>query len=100
MRELARRSVDLTYLDVQAIRGVIRLYGRVRMARSVVGGDIDSEMYKIVEIIRRIPEVRDVVDESTHEKRAVRVAAARRRRKVLEAMEEEEKVVRSGELGD
>jgi len=60
MREFARRSLDTRFLDVYCNKGIVRLGGRVSRMR---GADLDIREYfaKVVEIIRRIREVRDVV---------------------------------------
>jgi len=60
MREFARRSIDTRFMDIFCNKGVVRLGGRVSASR---GANVDIGEYfpKIIEIIRRIPEVRDVI---------------------------------------
>jgi len=62
MREFARRSLDTRYLDVFCNKGVVRLSGRVMKER---GADFDLREYfaKVCEVLRRIPEVRDVISD-------------------------------------
>ncbi len=62
MREFARRSIDTRFMDVYCNRGIVRLGGRVSIIR---GSNVDLREYfpKVIEIIRRMPEVRDVVSD-------------------------------------
>ena len=62
MREFARRSLDTRFMDCYCSKGVIRLSGRVSAER---GTAVNLKEYfaKVCEIVRRIPEVRDVVSD-------------------------------------
>jgi len=61
-REFARRSIDTTFMDIYCNKGVVRLGGTVRALR---GGPTNMQDYlqTVIEVIRRFPEVREVINE-------------------------------------
>ncbi|MFQ6132462.1 MAG: hypothetical protein ACE5R4_10535 [Armatimonadota bacterium] len=63
MREIARRNVDSSRLDVEAIGDVVYLRGRLRPLRSQRGKiDMQKELETIKDNIMRLRGVRDVSD--------------------------------------
>ncbi|MBI3923612.1 MAG: BON domain-containing protein [Armatimonadetes bacterium] len=62
-RTLARKSVDLSDLQISCSRGIVTLGGAIKEPREFRGHlDMKDEMSSILELIRRIPGVRDVVN--------------------------------------
>ena len=61
-REVVKRHVDITWLVIKVIDRVCYLSGRLRNVR---GMDIDlkGELEIIIEIVKKIPGIRDVVNE-------------------------------------
>ena len=61
-REISRRYIDATKLDVKAIHGVVYLRGSIRKIR---GHDVDlkQELQIIHRVLRGKPEIRDVIME-------------------------------------
>lgn len=70
-REISRRYVDSTNIDVRVIHGVVYLRGYMQPLR---GYDIDlrEELEIILRIIRMRPGIRDVVSEVDLEKPGLR----------------------------
>jgi len=63
IREIARRSVDSSRLNVEAMGDVVYLRGRLRPLRGQRGKiDMKKELEIIKENILRLPGVRDVSD--------------------------------------
>ena len=63
-REIARRPVDSSYLDVHVTHGVVYLRGRMEKIRGYYEDfDLHEELVVIVKILRQKPGVRDVVCE-------------------------------------
>jgi hypothetical protein len=60
LREISKRHIDTTLMDVHVMHGVVYLRGTVRKIR---GHDFDlkAEMELIRRILRQKPEIRDVV---------------------------------------
>lgn len=65
LREINKRRVDTTLLDVHAIHGVIYIRGVVRRLRGY-DFDLKAEMEIIRRILHQKPGVRDVVIEVTY----------------------------------
>lgn len=63
-REISRRNIDTTLLDVHVHHGVVYLRGTVKTMR---GHDIDlkHELQIICHMLRARPDIRDVVNEVT-----------------------------------
>jgi hypothetical protein len=62
LREFARRSLDTRFLDVFCSKGVVRLSGRVTASRAA-NVNLKEYFATITEVLRRIPEVRDVLSD-------------------------------------
>lgn len=63
-REIAKRNVDITNLDVHVIRGVVYLRGVIRKIRGY-DYDLKQELEIICRILRQKPGIRDVISEVT-----------------------------------
>ncbi|MCC6444406.1 MAG: BON domain-containing protein [Armatimonadetes bacterium] len=61
-REISRRYVDSSQVDVKAIHGVVYLRGVVRPLRNVAV-DLQQEIEIIQRILRNKPGIRDVINE-------------------------------------
>jgi hypothetical protein len=60
-RELVRRYVDLSRVEVRVIHGVCYIRGEMRKLRTHPEIDLDHEAEVIRKLIRQMPQVRDVV---------------------------------------
>jgi hypothetical protein len=60
-RELTRRYVDFSMVDVRVIHGVCYLRGTMRQLRSHPEVDLETEAEVIRKILRQKPGIRDVV---------------------------------------
>ncbi|MEI6512376.1 MAG: hypothetical protein WCO51_03775 [bacterium] len=67
-REITKRAIDSSLLDVHAMHGVVYLRGRLGI---LTGHDIDlrQEMEKILHTIRLKPGVREVIAEIEYPKK-------------------------------
>ncbi len=63
-REIGRRRVDASMVDVKAIHGVVYLRGVLRPLRGMAI-DLTQEVELIERILRNKPGVRDVINEMT-----------------------------------
>lgn len=61
MRELNRRYVDISQLDVRVIHGVVYLRGILKRLRTHPEIDLEREAELIRKILRQRPEVRGIV---------------------------------------
>lgn len=61
MRELNRRYVDTSQLDVRVIHGVVYLRGILKRLRTHPEIDLEREAELIRKILRQRPEVRGIV---------------------------------------
>ena len=59
-REIGRRYIDASRLDVKAVHGVVYLRGSIRKLRGHEA-DLDHELQVINRVLRGKPGVRDVV---------------------------------------
>lgn len=59
-REISRRFIDITKLDIKAMRGVVYLRGQIKKLR---GHDVDlkHEMEVIRRVLHSKPGIRDVI---------------------------------------
>jgi len=62
-REIARRYVDSSQIDVRVMHGVVYMRGPIRLLRSHPEVDLSEEISIIERILRRLPGIRDVVNE-------------------------------------
>ena len=63
-REIARRPVDSSYLEVHVTHGVVYLRGRIEKIRGYYEDlDLHEELTTIVKVLRQKPGIRDVVCE-------------------------------------
>ena len=60
-REISRRYIDASMLDVRVIHGVAYLRGVLRHLRTHPDVDLEAEAEIIRKILRRNPAIRDVV---------------------------------------
>lgn len=61
-RELVKRCIDISLLDVRVTHGVVYLRGTVRRIRGY-DFDLEREMAIIYNILRQKPGIRDVVSD-------------------------------------
>ena len=61
-REISKRHIDLTMIDVHVMHGVVYLRGTVRQNRGQ-NLDLRHEFQVIAHILRGCPGIRDVVNE-------------------------------------
>lgn len=60
-RTLARKEVDMALMDINCLSGIVNLSGTLRAMRGFHGRlDLDEELGSIMDLIRRIPGVKDV----------------------------------------
>jgi hypothetical protein len=63
-REIAKRPVDSSYLDVHVTHGVVYLRGRMEKIRGYYEDlDLHEELIVIIKVLRQKPGIRDVVCE-------------------------------------
>jgi osmotically-inducible protein OsmY len=62
-REVSRRYVDTSKLDVRVMHGVVYLRGTISSLRSHPDVDVSEEIQIIERIIRQRPGIRDVINE-------------------------------------
>ncbi len=60
LREIARRPIDYSQLQIQAINGIVRMTGVLRPIRGNVV-DMDKELRVIIDSLERLPKVKEVV---------------------------------------
>ncbi|NLN76137.1 MAG: BON domain-containing protein [Armatimonadetes bacterium] len=61
LRDISKRPLDISRLNVHVMRGVVHLTGRVDKVRGNAGFlDLQEEMNIVVRILRQKPGVRDV----------------------------------------
>ncbi len=60
MREIARRPIDYSQLQIQAINGIVRMAGVLRPIRGNVV-DMNRELRIIIDSLERLPKVKEVV---------------------------------------
>jgi len=61
-RELIKRGIDISYMDVRVSHGVVYLRGIVRKMRGM-DFDLEREMAIICNILRQKPGIRQVVND-------------------------------------
>lgn len=62
-RLLARKAADLSLMEITCAKGVVTLTGEIRAPRGFKGKiDLREELEDIIELIRRMPEVKDVLN--------------------------------------
>lgn len=59
-KELARRPIDISLLNIQYLHGIVRLSGQVKAMRGHEM-DLKAEMELIAKILKQRPGIRDVV---------------------------------------
>jgi hypothetical protein len=64
MREISKRPIDSTLLNVHVSHGVVYLRGVARKLRNVET-DMEQEMQIICRILRQTPGIREVINEVT-----------------------------------
>lgn len=62
-RDISRRYVDSTNVDVRVMHGVVYLRGRLDYLRGYENIDLREEIEIIIRILRQRPGIRDVVNE-------------------------------------
>lgn len=62
-REISRRYVDSTQLDVRVMHGIVYMRGKIMGLRSHPEVDLTEEILVIERILRQRPGIRDVVNE-------------------------------------
>ncbi len=61
-RVLARKIADMTEMEITCTRGVVHLSGRLKEPRGFKGRlNLQEELDSIVEMVRRVPGVKDVM---------------------------------------
>jgi hypothetical protein len=61
-RQLARKTVDMSELEINCTRAVVQLSGKLKEPRGFKGRmNLQEELESIIELIRRIPEVKDII---------------------------------------
>lgn len=70
-REISRRYVDSTRLDVRVMHGVVYLRGSIGSLRSHPDVDLTEEILIIERIIRQRPGIRDVINEIEFERESM-----------------------------
>lgn len=61
LREIARHPVDITYLDVYVIQGVVHIGGKLQKLRGYYEDlDLEEELKGIIRLLRLRPGVTDV----------------------------------------
>ena len=63
LREISKRQIDISALDVHASHGVLYLRGRVDQLRGQTELDLEREIHTILRVLKQKPGVRDVVCE-------------------------------------
>ncbi|NCO35450.1 MAG: hypothetical protein AUJ92_17705 [Armatimonadetes bacterium CG2_30_59_28] len=73
-RILARKTADMTEMEITCVRGVVQLSGKLKEPRGFRGRlDLKDELESIMDMIRRFPEVRDVTSTVQIEGQSFRV---------------------------
>lgn len=62
-REISRRYIDATNVDVRVIHGVVYLKGYIETLRTHQSTNLSDEMEIILRILRTRPGIRDVINE-------------------------------------
>jgi len=60
-REITKRWVDSSRVEIKVVSGVAYLSGEIRAVRGQVG-DLESEIETIEKLTRMVPGIRDVVN--------------------------------------
>lgn len=61
LRDITKRPVDVSNLDVHVMHGVVYLRGRIEKLRGYHEDlDLDSEIHMILKLLRQKPGIRDV----------------------------------------
>jgi osmotically-inducible protein OsmY len=61
MREIAKRNVDATRLQVSVLNNIVTLTGELRPLRGRMARDSKQELETIREILLTVPKVREVI---------------------------------------
>jgi len=61
LRDITKRPVDVSNLDVHVMHGVVYLRGRIEKLRGYHEDlDLDSEIHTILKLLRQKPGIRDI----------------------------------------
>ncbi len=72
-RYLARKSADISLMEITCGKGMVTLTGELRSPRDLKGKlNLQDEMMEIVDLIRRVPGVKDVTNAVTLEGQSLR----------------------------
>ncbi|MFQ6097353.1 MAG: hypothetical protein ACE5O2_06445 [Armatimonadota bacterium] len=61
LREIAKRNVDATRLQVSVLNNIVTLTGELRPLRGRMARDTQQELETIREIILHLPKIREVI---------------------------------------